>query len=597
MNELWVWAPRATRVEVELPGERRPLEPRPRGYWVLAEPQLAEGTRYRLRLDGGLPLPDPRSAFQPEGIHGPSQWVDHSTFEWSDAEFVPRPLSHAVIYELHVGTFSAAGTFLGVIDHLEYLVELGVTHVELMPVVEGPGRRGWGYDGVDLFAPHHVYGAPDDLKRLVDACHARGLAVVLDVVYNHLGPDGNYLGHFGPYFTSEYATPWGAAMNLDGWGSDEVRRFFCDNALYWLEHFHFDGLRLDAVHAFHDRSALPFLEQLSREVHELEQKVGRTKVLIAESDLNDPRLIRSVEAAGLGLDAQWSDDFHHALHALLTGEQSGYYADFGELEHLVEALREGFVYAGGYSEYRRRSHGRPLGAVPINRLLGYLQNHDQIGNRAIGDRIGAALSLPQLELAAALVLTGPFVPMIFQGEEWSATSPFCYFTDHTDPELGAAVRAGRRREFAAFGWAPEDVPDPQAADTFLRSKLRWEERENGDHARLLAWYRALIRLRAVEPSLTSGERPEVQTDPVSVRVVTIRRGAVFVHANCGAEPAAVPIASGSRLLLGAPGAEVSGDVLHLPAWGVGVLRLPGRAPTPASTWAPAQPTSLPPRQP
>ncbi|HTV17356.1 MAG TPA: DUF3459 domain-containing protein, partial [Polyangiaceae bacterium] len=408
------------------------------------------------------------------------------------------------------------------------------------------------------------------------------------VVYNHLGPDGNYLGHFGPYFTNEYATPWGAAMNFDGWGSDEVRRFFCDNALMWLRDYHFDGLRLDAVHAFHDRSAIPFLEQLSREAHELEREVGRTKVLIAESDLNDPRLIRSVEAAGLGVDAQWSDDFHHALHALLTGEQSGYYADFGGLGALVDALQEGFVYAGRYSEYRRRSHGRPLGAVPLNRLLGYIQNHDQIGNRAIGDRIGKSLSTAQLELAAALMLTGPFVPMLFQGEEWNASSPFCYFTDHIDAELGAAVRSGRRREFAAFGWAPEDVPDPQDAATFQRSKLDWDELGAPEHARLHAWYRALIRLRAVEPSLTSSERPDVQTDPVTPHLLTLRRGTVFVHANVGAEPATLPIAAGARLLLGSPGAEVSGDVLHLPAWGVGVLRPPGRGAPPSSTWAPAQ---------
>jgi maltooligosyltrehalose trehalohydrolase len=588
MSELLVWAPRATRVEVELPGGRRQLEPRPRGYWALPGPSLAAGTHYRLRLDGGLPLPDPRSGFQPQGVHGPSEWLDHSTFAWSDEEFVPRPLSHAVIYELHVGTFSGAGTFVGAIDHLDHLVELGVTHLELMPIVEFPGRRGWGYDGVDLFAPHREYGTPDDLKRLVDACHGRGLAVLLDVVYNHLGPDGNYLGHFGPYFSNEYATPWGAAMNFDGWGSDEVRRFFCDNALGWLRHYHFDGLRLDAVHAFHDRSAVSFLEQLSREVHELERELGRTKILIAESDLNDPRLIRPVEAAGLGIDAQWSDDFHHALHAVLTGERSGYYADFGELGSLVEALQNGFVYAGRYSEYRRRSHGRPLGAVPLNRLLGYIQNHDQVGNRAIGDRIGKSLSLAQLELAAALMLTGPFVPMIFQGEEWNASSPFCYFTDHTDADLGAAVRAGRRREFAAFGWAPEDVPDPQDVDSFERSKLDWDELAAPEHSRLFAWYRALIRLRAVEPSLTSSERPEAQTDPVTPQLLTLRRGAVFVHANFGAERAILPIPAGARLLLGSPGVEVSGDVLHLPAWGVGVLRPPGRGASPSSTWAPAQ---------
>jgi maltooligosyltrehalose trehalohydrolase len=310
-------------------------------------------------------------------------------------------------------------------------------------------------------------------------------------------------------------------------------------------------------------------------------------VLIAESDLNDPRLIRSVEAAGLGLDAQWSDDFHHALHALVTGEHGGYYADFGDLGDLVEALSNGYVYAGRYSEYRRRSHGRPLGAVPLNRLLGYVQNHDQVGNRATGDRIGHGLGIAQLELLAALMLTGPFVPMLFQGEEWNATSPFCYFTDHTDPELGAAVRAGRRREFAAFGWAPDDVPDPQAEATFVRSRLSWMEREQGEHGRLLSWYRALIRLRSVEPALTSSERPELTVDPVSERVLTIRRGQLLIVANVSDEPAALPAAAGARLLLGSPNVEVSGDVLHLPAWGVGVLRPPARVPPPVSTWAPA----------
>ncbi len=588
MGELCVWAPQATRVEVELPEGWRHLAPSARGYWTLPDARLAAGTRYRLRLDGGPALPDPRSGFQPEGAHGPSEWVDHAAFEWTDGDFVPRPLSHAVIYELHIGTFSAAGTFLGAIEHLGHLVELGVRHVELMPVVEFPGKRGWGYDGVDLFAPHHGYGTPDELKRLVDACHARGLAVLLDVVYNHLGPDGNYLGCFGPYFTREYVTPWGDAMNFDGSGSDEVRRFFCDNAISWLKHYRFDGLRLDAVHAFHDRSAVPFVEQLSREVHELERELGRTKVLIAESDLNDPRLIRSVEAAGLGLDAQWSDDFHHALHALLSGERGGYYADFGDLGDVVEALRNGFVYSGRYSEYRHRRHGRPLGAVPLNRLLGYLQNHDRVGNRATGDRIGRSLGVAQLELAAALVLTGPFVPMLFQGEEWNATSPFCYFTDHTDPDLGAAVRVGRRREFAAFGWAPEDVPDPQAEDTFLRSRLSWNEREEGEHARLLGWYRALIRLRAVEPSLTSSERPEVLLEPGSASMLWLRRGQLAIVANVSAEQGQLPVAESDRLLLGSPGVEASAEVLHLPAWGVGVLRRSALLPPRASTWAPAQ---------
>ncbi len=586
MTELWVWAPRATRVEVELDGLRLPLEPRPRGHWALAERALTAGARYAFCLDGGLPLADPRSGFQPEGAHGPSEWVDHGAFTWTDSEFVPRPLSHAVIYELHVGTFTEGGTFLSVIPRLGHLASLGVTHVQLMPVAEFSGRRGWGYDGVDLFAPHHLYGTPFDLKRLVDACHARGLGVLLDVVYNHLGPDGNYLAQFGPYFTDEYATPWGAAVNFDGPGSDEVRRFFCDNALHWLDKYHFDGLRLDAVHAFLDRNALPFLEQLSREVRALEQRSGRYTVLIGESDLNDPRLIRSLEASGHGLDAQWSDDFHHSLHAYLTGERGGYYADFGQLQDLVQALRDGFVYAGRYSEYRRRSHGRPLGGVPLNRLVGYLQNHDQVGNRATGDRLGRLLRAEQLELAAGLLFTGPFVPMLFQGEEWNASTPFCYFTDHLDAELGAAVRDGRRREFAAFGWPPEALRDPQASETFLESKLDWSELAESHGRRLFDWYRALIRLRAVEPALTSSEAPEVSLEPADSRLLKLRRGQLLVRANLGGEPGIVSGQTGARLLLGSRGVELSGGELFLPAWAIAVVRPARPVPPPSATLTP-----------
>ncbi len=574
MPSLVVWAPRATSVGVELAEEQRPLSKGARGYWSLPEPSLSEGTRYRLRLDGGSAIPDPRSAYQPEGVHGPSVVVDHAAFSWKDSEFTPRPLTHAVIYELHVGTFTPAGTFLAVIERLGHLVALGITHVELMPVVEFPGRHGWGYDGVALFAPHHAYGTPDDLKRLVDACHSHGLAVLLDVVYNHLGPDGNYLAQLGPYFTSEYATPWGDAVNLDGAGSDEVRRFFCDNALYWLESYHFDGLRLDAVHALLDRSARPFLEQLAVEVSELGLRLGRPKVLIAESDLNDPRVVRARDAGGHGLDAQWSDDFHHSLHAVLCGERRGYYADFGQLEDVARALGSGFVYAGRFSEYRRRSHGRALTGAPLSSLLGYLQNHDQIGNRAQGDRLGRRLSVAALELGAALVLTSPFVPMLFQGEEWNATSPFCYFTDHQDPRLAEAVREGRRREFAGFGWAPEAIPDPQAPETFQSCKLIWEEIAEPEHARLLDWYRALIRLRATEPDLTRAERPQVSVGSATGHLLIMRRGAVLVCANFGSQSAVLPGQGNARVLLGSAGIQLSGGVLHLPPCGVGVLRAP-----------------------
>jgi maltooligosyltrehalose trehalohydrolase len=442
-----------------------------------------------------------------------------------------------------------------------------------MPIAEFPGDRGWGYDGVALFAPYHVYGTPEDFKRLVDASHARGLAVLLDVVYNHLGPDGNYLGRFGPYFSTDYTTPWGEAVNLDGPGSDEVRRFLCDNALGWLELYHLDGLRLDAVHAFLDRSAQPFLEQLSREVAALGQRLGRPKVLIAETDLNDPRLVHRLEVGGCGCDAEWSDDFHHSLHALLTRERNGYYADFGELADLREALTAGFVYAGRYSAFRRRSQGRPLGDVPLSRLVGYLQNHDQVGNRVRGDRIGGSLSAEQLELAAALVLTGPFVPLIFQGEEWNASSPFRYFTDHQSAELARAVTVGRQRECVARGERLESFPDPQALETFQASKLDWYEIVLPEHRALLDWYSTLIRLRRSEPDLTGAEPPQVNID-VGGRWLTSQRGRVLVAANFSPGPLGLSAAAGSRLLLGSRGAEVSSGVLTLPGWGVGILRVP-----------------------
>ena len=579
MKGLVVWAPRAGTVELELQAstgaaETRALERGDRGYFHLPGPPLPAEARYRLRINGGPGLPDPRSEYQPLGVHGPSQRVDHEAFAWTDAAFLPTPWTDAIAYELHVGTFTEAGTFRAALERLDHLVELGVTHVELMPVAAFPGRQGWGYDGVALFAPHAAYGTPDDLKLLVDACHAHGLAVILDVVYNHLGPDGNYLGQFGPYFTSDYATPWGPAVNLDRAGSDEVRRFFCDNALYWLERFHFDALRLDAVHALIDRSALPFLEQLASEVAVLERRLGRAKLLIAESDLNDARLIREQEKGGFGLHAQWSDDFHHSLHVLLTGERASYYSDFGRLEDLARALQEGFVYAGRYSAFRERTHGRPMDGLSLQRLVGYLQNHDQVGNRAFGDRIGHTLSLEQLELGAALVLTAPFVPMLFQGEEWNASTPFRYFTDHQDPALAAAVREGRRREFADQGHAPELVPDPQAPATFDASQLDWEERSLPEHRRVLDWYRALIALRRREPALRSSEPLglELQEDESGGGWLLFRRGQLLVAANLSPEALSVPFASRASLLLGSGGVALAAQSLRLPAWGVGILR-------------------------
>lgn len=498
-----VWAPKASRVELVYAdsGKRVPLAPRERGYFAGEASRLQHGVRYGFSLDGGPVLPDPRSRFQPEGVHGPSEWFDFGAFQWTDHGFRPEALTSAVVYELHVGTFSEEGTFDGVLQHLDHLVNLGVTHVELMPVAAFPGRRGWGYDGVDWYAPHAAYGGPAGLMRLVDGCHARGLSVILDVVYNHLGPSGNYLGQFGPYFSQRYGTPWGEAVNFDGPGSDEVRRFVCDNALHWLRHYHIDGLRLDAVHAIFDQSALHVLEQMASEVAALSTELRKPLVLIAESNLNDPRFVRPATQGGFGLSSQWSDDFHHALRTLLTGDRSGYYEDFGSMNDLAEALRHGFVYRGRYSRHRGHSYGREPAGLRGRHFHAFCQNHDQVGNRALGDRLGHSVTLGQLQIAAALTLLSPFVPMLFMGEEWGASSPFRYFTDHSEPELAEAVRRGRRQEFQAFGWNPDQIPDPQADDTFEASKLKWAEVSSEPHRMLLDWYQKLIRLRRGEPSL------------------------------------------------------------------------------------------------
>jgi maltooligosyltrehalose trehalohydrolase len=540
--KLRVWAPGAHRVEIEREGRREPMTRADGGWWEAAAWDRAAATDYAFVLDGGEPLPDPRSPWQPHGVHGPSRSVDHAAFPWTDGDWQPPPATSAVVYELHVGTFTPDGTFAAVIERLDHLVALGVTHVELMPVAEFPGARGWGYDGVYLYAPHHAYGGPEGLKRLVDGCHARGLAVILDVVYNHLGPAGNYLPRFGPYLTGRYRTPWGAAVNLDGRGSATVRRFFVENALAWLRDYHIDGLRIDAVHAIVDTSAIHFLEELCADVRALEIDVGRPFLLIAESDLNDPRIVRPGDIGGYGLDAQWNEDFHHALHAALTGERVGYYADFGSLSDLAATLERGFVYDGRHSVYRDRRHGRPLTGVSGQRLVGCLQNHDQIGNRPEGDRTSRLLGSARLKVGAALVLTSPFVPMLFQGEEWGASSPFLYFTDHSDPALAAAVREGRRREFAAFGWKEEGVPDPQAPATFARSKLDWSEIEREPHRTLLEWHRELIRLRRRLPALCDGrlERVRVRFDE-GERWLAIERGDVTVACNLSERRRVVPV--------------------------------------------------------
>ena len=578
MTEFRVWAPRASKVDLVLRGdERHALDgPDDRGWFSAEVEGAAPGDDYAYSLDGGDPRPDPRSPWQPHGVHGPSRLVDHAAFEWTDAGWDGGvPLAQAVVYELHVDTFSAEETYEGVIPHLDHLVDVGVTHVELLPVVEYPGRWGWGYDGVDLYAPNSGDGGPEGLKRLVDACHGRGLGVIFDVVYNHLGPSGNYLAEYGPYFTHKYGTPWGEAVNLDGADSDPVREFVVDNALMWLRDYHADGLRLDAIHAIVDTSARHILEELADRVDELEAVLRRPRFLIAESDLNDPRIVADREVGGYGMDAQWSDDFHHALHALLTGERAGYYADFGSVGQLAKALRQAFVYDGGYSPHRRRRHGRTPAGIPATRFLGYLQNHDQIGNRAKGERSSTLLSEDLLRVAAAVVLLGPWVPMLFQGEEWGASTPFQYFTDHDDPELGKAVTEGRRREFASFGWDPSDVPDPQDPETFRRSKLDWDEVSRPPHAGILDWHRQLIALRRSTPELSDG-----RFDTVSVvydedeRWLVVRHGPVAVACNFGEKPASVPIPTGTVALSSADDVSIEGNRAALSPESVLVLCTP-----------------------
>jgi maltooligosyltrehalose trehalohydrolase len=496
-----VWAPRAERVEIRQlsPQERSAaLEKLPQGYHRAVLTDFDPSGRYVYRLykiqaKEPVERPDPASRFQPEGVHGPSQVVD-AEFDWEDADWHGRPLSQYIIYELHVGTYTPAGTFDAVIAHLDELRDIGITAVELMPVAQFPGTRNWGYDGTYPYAAQNSYGGPQGLKRLVNACHRKGLAVILDVVYNHLGPEGNYLRDFGPYFTDFYQTPWGEAVNFDGPYSDDVRRFFMENALYWLEDCHIDALRLDAVHAILDFSARPFLEELARTVHRAAERLNRRIYCIAESALNDTRVIRPRELGGFALDAQWNDDFHHALHTLLTGEQTGYYQDFGRLHQLARAWRRGFVYDGQYSGYRQRAHGNSSRNIPAQQLVVFAQNHDQIGNRLLGERLSRLVAFEDLKLAAGLVLLSPFIPLLFMGEEYGETTPFQYFIDHSDPELINAVREGRRREFAAFGWE-EEPPDPQDEATFLSSKLDRSLRDTSLSRILPGFYRELIRLR------------------------------------------------------------------------------------------------------
>ncbi|MFC3502320.1 malto-oligosyltrehalose trehalohydrolase [Micromonospora krabiensis] len=577
MTEFTVWAPDAARVRLRLAGAAdHEMTAAPGGWWRAEVPEAAPGTDYAFLLDDDdRPLPDPRSAWQPHGVHGPSRLYDHAAFGWTDDGWTGRQLPGSVLYELHIGTFTPEGTFDAAIERLDHLVALGVDLVELLPVNAFNGEHNWGYDGVCWYAPHQPYGGPDGLKRLVDAAHAKGLGVILDVVYNHFGPSGAYAPRFGPYL-AEQSNTWGRSVNLDGPHSDEVRRYIIDSVLMWLRDYHVDGLRLDAVHSLPDTRAVPLLEELAIEVEALSTHLGRPLSLIAESDLNDPRLITPREAGGYGLHAQWNDDAHHALHTLLTGERQGYYGDFGSLETLAEVLTGGFFHAGTWSSFRNRHHGRPVDRqrTPGHRFVAYLQNHDQIGNRATGDRISATLSPALLRVGAVLLLTAPFTPMLFMGEEWAASTPWQFFTSHPEPELAAAVATGRRREFAAHGWPEGDVPDPQDPQTFARSRLDWAELGKPDHREMLEFYRRLIALRKSRPDLSDPRLTEVSVQSGD-QFLVMRRGDTLVVANLAGRGQGISLPGMARrvLLATGEGVTVMRDRIQLPAETAAIVAL------------------------
>ncbi len=533
-----VWAPRADRVEAVVDRRRLEMEPENRGYHAAVDSDAGPGTRYGFRLDGGERLlPDPASRSQPDGVHGPSEIVEphDPTPDWPGMH-----LRDYVISEVHVGTASEDGTFHGLVEDIDHLQASGFTAVELMPVAEFPGERNWGYDGVFPYAVHHSYGGAEGLRRFVERCHDRGLAVILDVVYNHLGPEGNVLGEFGPYFTDRYRTPWGEAVNFDGPGSDEVRRYFGGSALMWLEEFGIDALRIDAVHGIVDTTARPFLMELAEAKEALTRRLRRPRYLVAETNLDDVRMVTPLAEGGIGMDAQWNDEFHHALHVLATGERDGYYADFGSMQDLADAFQRGFAYRGRYSAFRGHRAGSDSTHLPPERFVVFAQNHDQIGNRARGDRLASGVDLETLKVVAGLTLLHPGIPLLFQGEEYGDEAPFPYFVSHSDPRLVESVRRGRREEFSSFEWEGEP-PDPQAEATFQSARIDLARALEGDHAVLLAWHRELVRLRREVPALRAGVRAEAEVDE-DRRVLTVRRrsagGEALLVANLGTEPVA-----------------------------------------------------------
>ncbi|MBB6119858.1 malto-oligosyltrehalose trehalohydrolase [Nocardiopsis algeriensis] len=579
-----VWAPHLGRVRLRLGGADDPhprLLPMERdrdGWWHTHADGAGPGTDYAYLLDDDpTPLPDPRSQRQPHGVHAPGRVHDHTAFTWTDTAWTGRALPGAVVYELHVGTFTPEGTLTAAAERIDHLVSLGVTHVQLMPVNAFDGTHGWGYDGVLWYAVHEPYGGPDALKAFVDACHGRGLAVLLDVVHNHLGPSGAYLPRFGPYFSGE--NDWGPALNLDGPDSDPVRRHVLDNALGWLRHYHLDGLRLDAVHALRDDRATPILAELSAETDALATALGRPLSLIAESDRNDPRTVTPIEAGGLGMTAQWADDIHHALHTALTGETHGYYADFAGPDALAGTLTRVFRHEGTYSTFRRRTHGAPVDTArtPGHRFLAYLSTHDQIGNRARGDRMAEHASPDLLACGAALVLCSPYTPMIFMGEEWAATTPWPFFASFPDPDLAEGVRRGRRREFAALGWNEEDIPDPMDPATRDSAVLDWSQPAREPHAEVLETYRALTALRRTEPELADPRLDRFAAEADGGRVV-LTRGTLRLACNLTAEDTEITLDAPVRTTVFASGKhDADGTRLHLAGESFALVRVDGSA--------------------
>ncbi|HEX6095251.1 MAG TPA: malto-oligosyltrehalose trehalohydrolase [Thermoanaerobaculia bacterium] len=571
--EFRVWAPQRDSVELHIvaPRERRvPMAKSGNGYHEVVVDDCREGTRY-LYVLGENERPDPASRHQPDGVHQASEVIG-SDFEWHDDGWSGVALEDYVVYELHVGTFTSEGTFDAVIPRLDKLKELGITVVELLPVAQFPGGRNWGYDGVYVGAVQASYGGPRALKRLVDACHQRGLAVVLDVVYNHLGPEGNYLGEFGPYFTDRYKTPWGLALNFDGPHSDDVRWYFIHNALQWIDEFHFDGLRVDAVHAIVDHSAEPFLQDLNVAVHARAKELGRRVISIAESDLNDPRVITPVEDFGLDFDSQWADDYHHSLHVLLTGEQDGYYAGFPrKVSNLARVLETGYLYVGQHSPYRGRKYGLKPKSKDGAQFVVSMQNHDQVGNRMLGERLTDIVSIDQVRLAAAAIVLSPFVPMLFMGEEYGEKAPFQYFTSHGDADLIEAVRKGRREEFDDFTWEGEP-PDPHDEETFHRSKLNWALLERDEHASLWRLYRELLALRRDTPALRRLDLSKVETQADDEKqVLVLRRDDTLTAFNFSDRAQTVEVPDGKWSALMETGAKVEGGRLTVPPHGFVVM--------------------------